>query len=69
MLCIVMHCFAEELRARIYGLFGLKNAGQRVDIIDNASALGMLFFVTCREVTNVSVVWGSPSIIVIGLME
>ena len=69
LLCEVAHGIAKELRARVYGLFGFQDAGHRVNITDDASALRMLFFVTRREMTDVSVVRWGPSIIVIRLME
>ena len=68
-MCEVAHGLAKELRTRVYGLFGFKDAGHRVGIIDDASALRMLFLVKRREVTDVSIVWWSPSIVVISLMK
>jgi len=69
LLCEVAHGLAKELRARVYGLFGFEDAGHRVGITDDASALRMLSFVTRREMTDVSVVrWGS-GIVLIGLMD
>ena len=63
----VTHALTEELRARVDGFLRLEDAGHGIHVVDDASALGVLFLVPRREVSDISIVWRRPCIVIIGL--